>query len=308
MIFSVTERIEWLRCRRSWNYGSFNRRALSPIIGPLPLDTGTVWHRGHDQWYKNPKIPFKDWVLIEGAGRIASIKKSYKERIGVLPSDDELQNLVLSIDMLSNIAEMYQKYWGSSLPKGYRKLGSEVTAIVSVPGSEHQYEGTNDALLLDNKDMLWIGEFKTFDRHPNFEDLSKTEQFLDYLWILNRAIEEGQIEARGIGGLLYDGAWKRDTKPVDETFVRRKLTRKDDEIMRHTETIAICLNEMGADKYFGDHHPVYNRYYTCSSCKYDKLCATHMRGESTVQLERTKFVNREKAGFALTNQHGENFG
>jgi hypothetical protein len=268
---------------------------------------GTIWHRAHQQWHANPSIDFKNWIYIEGAGRLEGIKKAYRDRVGAEASNDELAKLGLGIALLGNMAEMYQKYWGTATPKGFKKLGSEVTCIVDVPGSEHKYEGTLDALLIDKNDMLWIGEFKTFEKHPNFESLSTTEQFLDYMWILQQAINQGHIEARGVGGMLYDGAWKRDTKPVDETFIRRKLTRNQYEIEHHTETIAICLNEMGADTFRGTNHPVYNRYYTCSTCKFDLLCIAAMRGSNTDHIIKYHYVDREKQGYALAYGQ-ENFG
>lgn len=304
--FSVTERTEWLRCRRAWNYGSFNRLGLAPVMPPLALNTGTIWHRAHDAWSKVPKIGFKEHVFIEGSGMMHTLKEAYKNRVGVYPIDEELLKYAGDISLLSNMADMYQQYWKTNVPKGFKRLGTEVTVIVSVQGSPHNYEGTLDALLIDNHDKLWIGEYKTFGRHPDFASLTKTEQFLDYMWLLNQAIFQGQIEAAGVGGMLYDGAWKRDTKPIDEMFIRRKLTRSEHELMNHTETIAICLNEMGADTFRGRHHPVYNRYYTCDSCKFDALCAAVMRNENPDEVERIKYMPRQLQGFALVEH--ENFG
>lgn len=301
MIFSVTERVEWLRCRRSWNYGSFNRRGLSPIFPPVALNTGTIWHKAHEQWSLNPKIGFKEWIGIQAAGLLQTMKENYKERVGVYPSQEELHPYAEDITLLMYLAEKYQIYWKTAKPNGFDHVGSEYTVIVSVPNSEHKYEGTFDRLFRDRKGMLWITDYKTFDRHPNFSDLLKTEQFLDYLWILHQAIKEGQFDAKGVGGMMYDGVWKRDTKPMDELFLRKTLQRRQEEIEGHWQCLSICLNEMGSDSYVVDHHPVYNRYYTCTNCKFEYLCATHMRGENTALVEHERFVPREKQGFAREN-------
>lgn len=315
MIISVTERGTFKRCRKLWDYTSTNRRGLAPLRVSTALSLGGLVHRAHELSLLNEdEDKTIDTITLEAAAeKLKELKVNYKKAVGVEPHDEELSGFtdqaVLAIEMMGN----YIEKWGPGAPEGMTLIAPEQTILVPIPGTAHEHiienhdwsfcaegvdgyfyhqlEGTLDGLLRDEGGRLWILEHKTYENHPNREDLDMNDQFLAYIWLLE------QLQIGPVAGVLYDGMWKRPRqgarkeRTLEELFDRHLLTRSRDELEEFGRELALEAQEMSNPDLF-----IYrNRPFSgCWDCKaFRDLCVAEMRGEDVEFTLRTRYVSRK---------------
>ena len=114
------------------------------------------------------------------------------------------------------------------------------------------------------------------------------DQFLAYLWIL-RALNIGPV-----GGLAYDGAWKRKDPPrgstLEDLFLRLRLNRSDRELDNFGIQLAIQANEMASNP------PIYmNRKWDgCWDCDLVEPCIAKLRGEDYQFILQSRYTQRPR--------------
>lgn len=302
MIVSVTELRGYLRCPRQWHMNSFNGRALAPVFAGQAFQDGTVWHRAHEAWRKDLTTDFSTHALIQCSLELSRAKEAYKKLNGTYPSHEELASFAETLDLVRSMAENYQKHWGAPFADDYEDINSEQTVIVPIPHTDHFYEGTFDGLLRNKKTgKLFILDLKTFGRHTPFETIKHDLQFLDYMWILSIA-NIGEL-----GGIIYDGAWKRKEAPkgkdANDLFCRYTFSHTPQEIRIRAETIRYLVNKIADDVSMlltTRIHPVYNIPWDgCGwDCSIQSVCQAYNRGEPIAGMLETNFTTREKQGYA----------
>ena len=272
---SVTERGLFKRCRRRWDLTSFNRQSLSPIINAAALDLGTLIHATLEKWTEDPTLgPLS--VYNELAEQLKTkIILDYNERIGCLPSTDELSSTFNAIAMGRVMIENYHKQWRTPLPAGYTLIQNEQTLTVPIPNTEHcklgnacrsipncicgiykscscteqdciephYLEATFDGIMADEHGQLFIIERKTFNRRPSEDDLDENDQFLAYMWALRTAMPTAFVR-----GISYDGLWKRDHIPAGKSlkdmFLRKILMRSTQELDEFEQSLSLEAMDM----------------------------------------------------------------
>lgn len=321
MIITVTERGGFKRCIKQWDYSSFNMQHITSLTPPTALSFGTLIHKCHEEWLLHPEQEVEE-IVMQVAGRtLLDLKASYKKVVGVEPADEELisfrDQMVLALEMMGN----YKAMWGASLPEGFTLVKPEQTIVVPIPGTEHKcpsceglgteyvesgaracpecrgagevfhyLELTLDALMKDEGGRLWILERKTYDRKTPDEVMDTNDQFLGYLWGLS------QITDEPIGGVFYDGMWKRDLsgkRTLEELFRRKALTRAQEELDTFEVELrreALMMARAAADP----EEIVRNRRWEgCYDCQFNKLCLAEMRGEDADYIRGRFYVQRE---------------
>lgn len=278
MRISTTERQTLKRCRRKWDLQSYNRQALTPIVNSAALDFGTIWHATLAQWTQEPtQDPLLIYIDIVGK-HLTKIKENYIERIGCMPSKEELMPVLEAISVGESMLTRYQQKWGSPLPPGFTLIENELTLIQDIPNTEHctasfckgcgicnsslampdcprcpikchQLECTFDGVMADANGDLFIIERKTFSRTPNLEELNANDQFLAYMWALSKRLP-GRV-----AGLAYDGALKNIKKPIDEAFLRRILLRSQDELESFEQHLAYEVQDAAILNALPYNHP-----------------------------------------------------
>ena len=142
---SVTERGLFKRCRRRWDLSSFNRQSLSPIINAAALDLGTLIHSTLEKWTEDPALdPLEVYNFIAEELK-TKIILDYNERIGCLPSTDELSGTFNAIAMGRVMIANYKAHWRTPLPAGYTLIQNEQTLTIPIPNTEHcKFNGDNE--------------------------------------------------------------------------------------------------------------------------------------------------------------------
>lgn len=148
----------------------------------------------------------------------------------------------------------------------------------------HEFEGTVDALLQDENGRLWIKETKTFDRHPNIEELPRTPQFAKYKW----GVEQLGTQVMGVA---YNGLWSRAVVPsrskFDDLFIREKLVISESLVEKVGQELAMCANEIAAGP------SIYkNRNFMCRSCGVYELCVADDFAEDYEFVLQQKYRKR----------------
>lgn len=338
MIVSVTEMMNYNRCKRMWSFVSFNTRSLTRIVHSIPLETGTLWHKVQADWVMHPEIDPLVFHNVRANEMIESAKASYREVVGVDPFERELEKLYEASMMVRSMVTNYRDYYGKPLPDGYRIIQPEQALVVPIPHTEHKcskcdgagvyitamvrasdtvtyeekcaecegsghvnhyLEGTFDGIVADDNDQLFVLERKTYGARPKLETLNSQFQFLAYIWLLHELRNQMVDHTYKIGGVLYDGAWKREKPPrgsvMSDLFLRTTLIRPMDELEEFSQYLPMKVGQM----YASLHDPLtpldYNRVWQgCFDCNVQDLCTSMSRGEDVDYIINRSFKIRER--------------
>lgn len=322
MIISVTERGIFKRCRRMWDYSSYSRQALEPVVNRPALVLGQLIHQTLADWMIEPNMEADRRYMQYVSAALEDIKARYRERIGANISEEELGETYEQVQLGLAMIKNYVAYWGTSLPEGYRLVQPEQTCLVPIPytwhfecsnkdcnhmwmpgersaprcpicdedpktGEQNKHiwlEGTLDALVADPSDAVWVLERKTYMNRPNIDKLAQEDQFLAYCWLLE------QLNIGKVGGILYDGMWKRDVgpkRPIEDLFLRQTLLRGDYEIAHFGEQLAREALDMIRPSIYPN-----RRWEGCYDCSFERLCTTETRGEDVDYIKSSFYKSR----------------
>jgi hypothetical protein len=307
-----------MRCRQQWDWGSFNRQGYSPVINKPALSIGRLYHAAQAEWSLHPTLDPAEICKTLALQEIEAVQKAYLERIGAPMSAVEMDPLYDGIGMVISMVDNYRKRWGSPLPDGFKMVSPEQTCVVPIPGTrhvaanpllssgysectapghsmtskcdgQHYLAGTLDGLIQSADGRLYVLERKTYGQRPKIEVLNMQDQFLAYLWVLR------ELKIGDVGGLAYDGAWKRKEPPrgneLEDLFIRVLLHRNRNELDRFTAQLTAIANDMA------DNPPLYinRRWDGCWDCEFVDPCIAQERGEDYQFLLETKYIKRDVA-------------
>lgn len=137
MRVSTTERQLFKRCRRKWNWQSYNRQSLSPIVNAPALDLGTLVHATLAEWTKDNTINPVEYYKHLAQLHFQKIIASYIERIGCAPSESELEPTSSAIMLGVGLIMNYRDKWHTALPPGFELIENELTLIQDIEGTRH---------------------------------------------------------------------------------------------------------------------------------------------------------------------------
>lgn len=291
-IISVTERQLFKRCRRRWDYSSFSRQSLQPVINSPALDLGSIVHATLAEWTAHPELDPEEVYSQLSVNHLKHLIHSYTERIGCKPSKSELEPQMEAITLGSSMIANYKSQWRTPLPPGFTLIQNEQTVTIPILGTEHcecspltacncgwpqhYLEGTFDGVMADEHGQLFIIERKTYARRPSVEELDRKDQFLAYQYLLQQALPSSYVV-----GVSYDGLQKR-VKPVagkqlSDLFLRRLLLRNKHELEEFQELLTYeALDMCDPNVRIYKNEPVLGG---CWDCSFRPLCDSQSRGE-----------------------------
>lgn len=306
MIVEVTEIETWQRCRWMHNFSSYNAMALKPDIGKPYLDLGTLVHVALADWIAEPSRDLAADIYLKHA---TDYSLQLEGKSGVKAHEAAVG---LGMAMMLN----YQDHYVTPLPDYYSVIMPETTLTVPVvtihssdvyavrkffglepydrglePGQvlTVHLRGRYDGLLCNqNTSKLEILEHKTFEKHASSNYFATNVQFTRYLWLLERTGLARQSNLKGIGGLLYNGLWKRPDGPAERLFERRRVLRNDHELAMCGQMLKQQLTEMAVLGIYTNH-----RWQGCTDCSFQDMCAAKLRGEDTKFMIGTLYKKRE---------------
>lgn len=326
MIITVTERGNFRRCKRLWDYTSPTRMFLSAVRPNRALALGSLVHASLESWLRDPACDPQEAVVSHAAEMLVKMEDLYRVAIGTRMSDVEKQPFYEDMNLAHNMIGNYVAKWGQPIPEGYTLIEPEQQCLVDIPGApdnwhckdcntrwwrqyqpgtrkffelefcdkcksmdteleKAQLEGKLDGFVADKKGELYVLEHKTYGNRPRLEVLQMNDQFLAYVWILTKLFPE-----RTIGGLLYDGLWKRDNKPIDECFMRHVIDRPPEEVAGFEANLrAEYMDMMNTTVAYPNRN-----WMGCTDCGFEKLCAIQSRGEDMEWYLSENFTVREK--------------
>jgi hypothetical protein len=336
MIVSVVEGQTWKRCRRRWYLTAEVPRGLGlePIHQAPALQLGTLVQATLSEWTEHPDIdPLKYFFELSNQ-QIVTVKEHYESNIGASISEIELQPIYDTISLGSSMITNYVEYYKIPTPKEYRTIQTEQRMMISIPNTEHMeceechwvmpedyymkffheetgkglcpvcslysvtlqphfLRATLDTLLQSVKSgKLFPMERKTYERRPEQHRLLHDDQMLAYLWSVN------QLFPDQVGGMLYDGLWKRAQPPrgktVDDLFYRDIFLRPQDEIDEFEDNLRALIDDMVYATQHKNYFPN-RRWEGCYDCGMEKLCSAMSRGEDTEYVTATYYHPRDFA-------------
>lgn len=320
MIISVTERGTFRRCRRLWDYTSLNRQGLAPLVPSTALELGTLVHQALAMWLLDDKTALLDHFRTAALNENNRIIDAYKNLVGTIPTEEEMQPFFDGVELGMAMMQNYEKRWGEPLPSGFKLVYPEQEVQVAIPGTPHYLKSRLDGLVQDTNGKFYVLEHKTYGNRPNEIDLEMNDQFLAYLWILK------QIDLGPIGGIAYDGMWKRAQPPkgstLNDLFLRTTLYRNEAELEEFGaflsgEAIEIALlmdrsayineanllengvvnhengtTDEGQPEFVDVHMYPNRRWEGCRDCGFKELCLRQSRNEDPNIFKRTRYTRR----------------
>lgn len=320
-LYSVTERGTFKRCLREHRLTSRNGMHLGPIVSPVSLSTGTLIHEGSQHWLLDPSQSYETHVTVASARMLDNAHARYKAQVGAEMSSAEDDVLYEAITFARAMARNYELRWGTPLPDGFTLIRPEQRAQIPVAGTEHPCESCGgafesnvpclnchgnlafrelhyldmrfDGLIQDKAGRIHVLEHKTYKSRPNMKSLESNDQFLAYMWGARK------LGLGPVGGLAYDGLWRRETVPKGKTFedlfLRTTLLRPEAEFEEFERLLTYELNDMWAMREAVrpmDTLPINRQWQGCFDCKFEPLCKAMSRGEDYSQMLRTTYTVR----------------
>lgn len=345
MLFSVSEIQTYYRCERRWGFGSQNRWNLEPIVNAPALVVGGLVQLAVSEWTEAPaEVNIEASYVKHMTASHDRMIDRYRNQHGSKPNDAELTKVYESMDLGGQMVVNYLEYHKKPLPQGYTPVRTEQRAIVDIPNTEHwecnnchflhdyvdalnqtdnafdcfncgesgtvtwqchQLRGTMDTFVQDVKGKFWCLERKTYDIRPTLEKLNHDFQQLCYIWIMHQL-----FGANLVGGVLYDGMWKRIISKrhptLDELFFRHALTRNQAEVDELTRTLPRMVNKMAEAMQVDVASLTYNRVWQgCWDCKFERLCSTMSLGEDVDYVKQEYYNERLEPISELDEEYAE---
>jgi PD-(D/E)XK nuclease superfamily len=212
---SITELLEYLRCRRAWDLQSANRQSLVRKGAPATaLWMGQAMHIA-----LAAQLDGLDWhsaftTYVEKIREDMALE--YLRKVGAPMSLQEWQHFNESVELMRQVLVNYYDKWGTPNPfaeRGLRALATELTFRIPLSISTPNYDevylvGTIDVAFLDSAGDLGAGDHKSFSQSVDLRDLQRDFQFTGYCACLQFLVHE---EVRFF---IYNGVNKKvPTKP-----------------------------------------------------------------------------------------------
>lgn len=209
-VMRTSERANFKRCRRLWNYTSQNKRNLEPTRMNYHLAFGIAFHVGMEHYYEPERWTFPEEVKRATAVKafIDEVKRQEKEEgkaKGGLDDErkqDYAERIELGIGMLNNYFE-----WAVDHDK-FKPIAVEEKFQVIVPDENGEplvvngrpvvYQVRLDLLLEDEDERLWVLDHKTAGNFSDLAFLDVDTQITSYAWA-------AQLHyGRKVAGLVYN--------------------------------------------------------------------------------------------------------
>lgn len=296
---------------------------MEPIVNRSALVVGRLVHSSLEQWMLNTDTDIDTTYMTQTAAAIQDVRKEYRERVGAPISEEELIDTYEETRIGQAMVNNYVQHWGSPLPEGYTLVQPEQTCLVRIPGApdntlcsvcgaryplankpidwcmhgidnlvvEHAFlEATLDGLAeQDSNKTLWVIERKTYKQRPRIESLQMNDQFLAYVWVLRQICRERNLGE--VGGVLYDGMWKRDgtskRHTADDLFLRHTIIRSPFELDEFEKHLLAEYMDMVNPAIYPN-----RRWEGCWDCPYRKLCDAESLGEDVEYVRETYYKTR----------------
>lgn len=168
---TVTEFETEDRCGWRWDFNSFNRLAIEPILPLKALFIGTLVHKALDMLsstllikaqhtYYNPfggnapcgheyadgtccNLPAAAHATgtaiydMYAWDKLNAITKNYTEKVGAPPNSYEMREILDSIDLGRAMFGNYLNYYKTPLPDDFEYISTEQSVLLELPDTEH---------------------------------------------------------------------------------------------------------------------------------------------------------------------------
>ncbi len=326
-IFSVTEIMSYMRCRRQWNYTSYNRMSLTPAMSAPHFVVGTCVHGGLEGWLTQPDSNLVDNYMVSAQQQIALAISNYEQVVGARPSPSELVSLMEALALGKAMMKNYQDYYKTPIDyKQYHLVQTEQTLCIPVPNSYGKCQECNGIGRDVEMGVLDGRAYEvSFSECENCNGTGKTQNYLegtldgiiadkrDRMLVLEHktyntrprkdSLNMGfqfiayqwlltQSNMGPVIGLAYDGMWKRDGtkhKP-EELFMREILQRTQAELIEFELELSAIVTEMSNDPYITHTVP----WNGCFDCSFTALCTAQSKNNGYQSMLTSRYTKRLK--------------
>jgi hypothetical protein len=189
LMMTITELLEYLRCKLMWNWTSPSRESLVPKQTKPELWMGTAFHKAlganmvGEEWR-----PVLETFLKQQMAEIAQV---YEERLGVPMHREEIEVLYKQAKLVRDCLENYFEYYGEvNTYHPYEPIASEIPFTIPfdhvLEGLDTPYKhvliaGTVDGVMVDQDGGLVLIDHKSFTQKADLRDLALDHQFTGYV-------------------------------------------------------------------------------------------------------------------------------
>lgn len=278
----------WLRCRYQWDFSSFNRMGLTPIVTAHYFNLGTCIHAALADWAINPTASLPKLYMEHSLRIRQQMIDDFTQRIGTAPSTSDFRELDKSLETGLAMMINYEKYYETPFDSAWQPVSMEQTLTVPIPTTPHFLECTLDGLITNERSEFAIVENKTYSRHPNSDMLYRNFQFKCYTWACQQA---------SIGNLLgvaYNGLWTRPSLPSGRVWAdmfHREMITFSPQILTEfqSQLIDIVTDMADPNTKLYSHIP-----WDGCRCAYKELCDLRLSGQPYDFVVEHKYKKRDR--------------
>jgi len=314
-----------------WDYTSFNRMSLQPLMTKPAFTLGTAIHGALEDWLiSNGEADLNTLYYNRALQITQQAIDNYKSLVGAAPSPSELTGLFEALQLGKAMMHNYQDHYKTPIDyKQYHLVQTEQTISIPIEGSlgrcevclghgrilllptersevtdectncngtgkvQNYLEATLDAIIADKRDRLLPLDHKTYNSHPNKLSLEMNFQFIAYEWAVTK------LNIGPVIGFAYDGMWKRDgtgkNQTPDTLFHRDILMYKQAELYEFEQSLISIVTEMSNDPIIVKHVP----WNGCFDCGFVNLCRAQSQANGYQQMLTSRYIHRPKTRMFL---------
>lgn len=294
MKFSVSEMMQYNRCRRAWDLQSQNRKGLVPVHGaPAPLWIGSMFHGIVDAQARGVPLEqaTKEYIVLKKT----EYEDDYERAIGAKVSPEEVSRFYEIAGEAMELVESYFAHYGREHPMGedFEYVVTEMTSEVPIPRTRNHLICTMDGIARElSTGKLWVVEHKSYAQRPNLDKLTTDFQLAAYLWVAEMMFTDDEFE-----GVIYDGVSK---KPGAMERFTRHLVRMPRQLLLQTEQTIVALSREMANP---STQIFPNFVWTgCFDCQVRDVCKSMSFGEDVEWLLKAQY--RKGEGHATVRRMG----
>lgn len=234
-IIRTSDRIQFKKCRRNWDFGSIIRQGYVPDRSAPPLEFGTDIHKALDIWYEP-----STWHLVTNRGtrhiiaaatisdfearQDARLKERREPGTGFIEEEvkqEFAERKDLGVGMLKNY------FLWAPLEDDFTPVYTEVDFEVPILDNDGNpficdchgvpvvYQGRLDGIVKDKGGWYWILEHKTAKTLGDTSHLQLDEQTTSYAWALQHML------GIRVQGVIYNELAKEYPHPPKRNKTRR---------------------------------------------------------------------------------------
>lgn len=331
--------MNYLRCRRMWNYTSFNRMSLTTAMSRPHFMLGSCVHGALEDWLVDPSTNLTENYEVRSLSAAKQSIDGYTSLVGANPSPSELVPMMEALSMGKAMMVNYQNHYGTPIDfKQYHSIQTEQTLSIAIPNSYGKCPNCNGTGVDPIKSTGQYGQGNNFlyevpcsecggskrvqnyleatldgiiadkrDRllvleHKTYNSRPRKDSLETNFQFIAYMWALTQVDMGPVLGIAYDGMWKRDGSLKAHTpseLFYRTILTRNKFELAEFEIELSKIVNEMSDDPYITHTVPWNG---CWDCSFNTLCKAESRHEGFQNMLNSRYIKRERTTAFLDDE------